>query len=73
MDGSPTYLSTMSKRFIHMLNPFYKPQAIDLMAKMVEDYERHLLEQENAAAYHAKMVEYYRDSLKRLKAQLAKV
>ena len=73
MDGYSTYVSTMFKRFLLMLNPFYKPPATDLMAKMVEDYERHLLDQENATAYHAKMAEYYRESLKRFKTQLAKV
>ena len=50
---------------------FRKPQASELAHRALKEYEVHLLEQEAAASYHSKLVEYYKDGIKRLKAQTA--
>ena len=52
---------------LSILNPFHKPPAKVMAQQTLEDYERRLLESEAAASYHAKMVEYYRESIDRLK------
>ena len=50
------------------MNPFMKPLASDLINKNLEEYARHLVLEEAAAAYHRKMAEYYREGIERLKA-----
>lgn len=42
------------------------PQAHEIAKVTLEDHKRHLLTQESLAAYHAKMAEYYRESIHRL-------
>lgn len=49
-------------------NLFNAPLARDLAAKRVLEYQRRLLEAESASAYHAKMAEYYREGIVRLRA-----
>ena len=56
--------------FLDSINPFYKPAAMDLVKTNLEDYERLLVIQEAAAAYHFKMAEYYREGIQRLKKQI---
>jgi hypothetical protein len=51
---------------LQQLNPFKKPSAAQLAQETLEDYERQLLIQEAAAAYHAKMAEFYREGINRL-------
>lgn len=43
---------------------------MDLVKTNLEDYERLLVIQEAAAAYHFKMAEYYREGIQRLKKQI---
>ncbi len=47
---------------------FKKPQAQAIVKNSLADYERHLLEHEAAASYHAKMSEYYAEGIARLQA-----
>ena len=56
--------------FLDSINPFHKPAAMDLVKTNLEDYERLLVIQEAAAAYHFKMAEYYREGIQRLKKQI---
>ena len=56
--------------FLDSINPFHKPAVMDLVKTNLEDYERLLVIQEAAAAYHFKMVEYYREGIQRLKKQI---
>jgi hypothetical protein len=51
---------------LQKLNPFYTPRANELVTQSLVEYERKLVEQEAAAAYHAKMAEYYREGIDRL-------
>lgn len=46
----------------------FKPTIEEIRNRTLDEYERSLLEQEAAAAYHRKLVEYYRDGIARLKA-----
>ena len=56
--------------FLDSINPFYTPAAMDIVKTNLEDYERLLVIQEAAAAYHFKMAEYYREGIHRLKKQI---
>lgn len=51
---------------MNKLNPFRKPDAHELVKTNLEEYRRQLILQEAAAAYHAKMAEYYREGIVRL-------
>lgn len=53
---------------LNYINPFHKPNAAQLRAELQEEYERLLIQSENTAAYHAKMAEFYREGIKRLRA-----
>lgn len=46
----------------------FKPTLEEIRNRTLDEYERNLFEQEAAAAYHRKLVEYYRDGIARLKA-----
>jgi hypothetical protein len=50
------------------LNPFRKPKAEEIVTTNLEEYKRQLVVQEDAAAYHAKMAEYYREGIARLES-----
>lgn len=56
-------------QFIKMFNPFLKPVTQDIIRANLIEYERHLLEHEAATSYSQKMVEYYRDGIRRLQKQ----
>ena len=60
----------LKMNFLASINPFRKPAAVDLVKTNLEDYERLLVIQEAAAAYHFKMVEYYREGIQRLRKQM---
>ena len=55
--------------FFKQFNPFRKPTARVIIQANLEEYERQLVNQEAAAAYHTKMAEYYREGIKRLQSQ----
>jgi hypothetical protein len=52
-----------------IFNPFHKPVAQDIIRNNLKEYERSLLQHEAATSYSQKMVEYYRDGIKRLQKQ----
>jgi cob(I)alamin adenosyltransferase len=54
-----------------IFNIFRKPKAEDLVREALEEYQRQLFNAEAAAAYQTKMVEYYRDGIKRLQKQFS--
>ncbi|EKD22537.1 MAG: hypothetical protein ACD_85C00001G0009 [uncultured bacterium] len=56
--------------FLDSINPFRKLAAMDIVKTNLEDYERLLVIQEAAAAYHFKMAEYYREGIQCLKKQI---
>ena len=51
---------------MNFFNVFKKPLAQEIVTNDFAAHQKLLLEHEHAAAYHQKMVEYYRASLKRL-------
>jgi len=51
---------------------FQKPDARKIAEDNLAEYQRQLLTSEAAAAYHAKMAEYYRESIQRLRNYEAK-
>lgn len=53
----------MLKYIWRYINP---PKAEELAAESLEEHKRLLLREESQAAYHAKMSEYYRESIDRL-------
>lgn len=46
-----------------------KPTAAEVRAANLAEYERLLITEEAAAAYHTKMAEYYREGITRLRSQ----
>jgi hypothetical protein len=46
------------------------PSANEIRERNLLEYERSLVNSEEAAAYHGKMAEYYREGIARLKNQL---
>ena len=52
--------------FKFLKNLFHKPQAQALVKETIEEYQRMLFTEENRAAYHAKLAEYYRESIGRM-------
>lgn len=54
---------------MHFLNPFRKPTAEELLKEQLQESKRQLVLQTNAAAYHAKMAEYHKESIQRIKQQ----
>lgn len=56
---------------LSIFNPFHKPPAAEIAKQTLEEHQRQLLESQSAAAYHAKMVEFYQESIKRLKGYTA--
>lgn len=66
------FQDTMKIKFdLSALNPFKKPLAIQLIGIQLEEYERGVVQQEDAAAYHTKMAQYYREGVVRLRGQQA--
>jgi hypothetical protein len=58
------------KQLLAAINVFKPaPTAAQIIETKVKDYERHLIVAEEAAAYHAKMGEFYREGLTRLRQQ----
>lgn len=58
------------KNWLSSLNPFHKPSAQTIVQENLEEYQRRLVAEEAAAAYHRKMVEYYKEGVIRLKAHV---
>jgi hypothetical protein len=58
------FLIAMIKDLIASI--FRKPSAEQLVKEALEEYQRQLINAEATAAYQIKMVEYYRDGIKRL-------
>lgn len=54
----------MDSLFNHTL--FRKKSAKDMTQQAIEESQRRLLVHEDAAVYHSKMAEYYRDGIQRL-------
>ena len=52
--------------FFQSVNPFRKPSPDHLRQEQLEESKRQLVAQEQAALYHAKMAEFYRDNISRL-------
>jgi len=53
-----------------LIHLFKKPTAFTIAQQTYEQVQRDLLEQESAAEYHAKMVEYHKQTLRRLSSYL---
>jgi hypothetical protein len=62
-------LKDTQMKFIKLFNPFLQPLTQDIIRTSLIEYERSLLEHEAATSYSQKMVEYYRDGIKRLQKQ----
>lgn len=55
------------KKILSPFNPWQDPPtAAELIQENIVEYQRQLVLQEAAAAYHQKMSEYYRESIQRL-------
>lgn len=62
--GAFSFSNTM--KFFQAANPFRKPSAEHLRQEQLDESKRQLVTQEQAALYHAKMAEFYRDNIARL-------
>ena len=60
----------MLKDLFNSIQPFYQPTPKELRETELANCERRLVEMETQAAYSVKMVEYYRETIVRLKDQL---
>jgi len=50
----------------YLLNMFRKPLAENVATQSLAEYQRMLLLNEEQAAYHSKMADYYREGIERL-------
>lgn len=58
------------KQLFRSLQPFHQPTPHEMRMAELANCERRLVEMETQAAYAAKMVEYYQETIARLKDQL---